>query len=866
MKKYVCLILLFLLGAEGVFSQKRPMKLDDCKLWRSVDQIQLSADGKWVVYNYRALYRQDLDTTYIYNVQTGETTCKAGLSNFSFMANGKLLKYEKKEEGDNSGRPSVYTLNLHTQQEKQWAKNIFLVPITGTDMAYYVQYKPTGKTDFTFVNLLTGEEQYIADINNFGQVEAGRLLYSVADSLKSTLYLWEKGRKTQIGEVPGYIASIANPDAKGRGTLSCASTYDTRFDVTSIYTYDLNKHICSKLLSYRDITGLPEGTKVSSMSRLINNKTQLLIDLEPIAYPQVKRETDQVNLELWVWDENISPRRSFKRSGFDASKYDKYVYDIATGKCFTLPTKGLSSLAFPQGEDVKGGIAFDATPWYKESDWTMSPNDDVYYIGMNGEKKKLASHGKYGLSWSPDGTKVLLYDPALKAWRLIDMATGNDRDLTTGKLPYPIYEEDHDYSFDAAPYGVAYWNPDNHTVTIYDRYDLWSLDLKGMKAPVCLTQGKGRKEQITFRKAEHPISSTDKLYLEGFDEKNKTKGLYLLAGKNLRDMAVDSQSNLVVKANTDNCKVVLWTKENYGERDFWVSDLTLRNPKRVTDSNPQVKDINWGTTRLYTWTNLEGKKNEGILFLPENYRKGQSYPVIVLFYEKMSQGLNSYRLPEYSSATIDIPWFVSNGYIIFCPDISYRIGAPYESCYNAVISGVEQLVKDGIADKERIGINGHSWGGSQTAWLVTRTNIFKCASPCSAVTDQVADYLMLRGTGQPNMYFEEDAQGRLGKTLWEDRELYLENSPVMHADKIHTPLLIFHGEKDTSVRIYQGMALYFAMRRLGRPAWLLNYRDVGHQMGGDVECRDFMQRLIGFFDYYLKDAPMPEWMKGDNNK
>lgn len=866
MKKYVCLILLFLLGAEGVFSQKRPMKLDDCKLWRSVDQIQLSADGKWVVYNYRALYRQDLDTTYIYNVQTGETTCKAGLSNFSFMANGKLLKYEKKEEGDNSGRPSVYTLNLHTQQEKQWAKNIFLVPITGTDMAYYVQYKPTGKTDFTFVNLLTGEEQYIADINNFGQVEAGRLLYSVADSLKSTLYLWEKGRKTQIGEVPGYIASIANPDAKGRGTLSCASTYDTRFDVTSIYTYDLNKHICSKLLSYRDITGLPEGTKVSSMSRLINNKTQLLIDLEPVAYPQVKRETDQVNLELWVWDENISPRRSFKRSGFDASKYDKYVYDIATGKCFTLPTKGLSSLAFPQGDDVKGCIAFDATPWYKESDWTMSPNDDVYYIGMNGEKKKLASHGKYGLSWSPDGTKVLLYDPALKAWRLIDMATGNDRDLTTGKLPYPIYEEDHDYSFDAAPYGVAYWNPDNHTVTIYDRYDLWSLDLKGMKAPVCLTQGKGRKEQITFRKAEHPISSTDKLYLEGFDEKNKTKGLYLLAGKNLRDMAVDSQSNLVVKANTDNCKVVLWTKENYGERDFWVSDLTLRNPKRVTDSNPQVKDINWGTTRLYTWTNLEGKKNEGILFLPENYRKGQSYPVIVLFYEKMSQGLNSYRLPEYSSATIDIPWFVSNGYIIFCPDISYRIGAPYESCYNAVISGVEQLVKDGIADKERIGINGHSWGGSQTAWLVTRTNIFKCASPCSAVTDQVADYLMLRGTGQPNMYFEEDAQGRLGKTLWEDRELYLENSPVMHADKIHTPLLIFHGEKDTSVRIYQGMALYFAMRRLGRPAWLLNYRDVGHQMGGDVECRDFMQRLIGFFDYYLKDAPMPEWMKGDNNK
>ena len=580
----------------------------------------------------------------------------------------------------------------------------------------------------------------------------------------------------------------------------------------------------------------------------------------------MRREADQVNLELWVWDENISPRRSFKRSGFDVSSYDKYVYDIVAGKCFSLPTKGLSSLAFPQGQEVKGCIAFDATPWYKESDWTMSPNNDVYYIGMNGSKKKLASHGKYDLSWAPDGSQALLYDPAPKAWRLINMATGDIRDLTTGKLPYPIYEEDHDYAFDASSYGVADWNMDNQSVIVYDRYDLWSIDLKNRKTPVCLTQGIGRKELITFRKAEKPVSiSGGKLYLEGFDEKSKTKGLYVLEGKRLRKMAVDPHYNLVVKASTANHKVVLWTKENYGERDFWVSDLTLRNPKRVTDTNPQVKYINWGSTQLYTWTNLEGKKNEGILFLPEDYQKGKSYPVIVLFYEKMTQGLNSYRIPEYSSATIDIPWFVSNGYVVFCPDISYRIGAPYESCYNAVISGVEQLIRDGIADKERIGINGHSWGGSQTAWLVTRTNLFKCASPCSAVTDQVADYLMLRGTGQPNMYFEEDAQGRLGKTLWEDRQLYLDNSPVMHADKIHTPLLIFHGEKDTSVRVYQGMALYFAMRRLGRPAWLLNYRDVGHQMGGDAECRDFMQRLIGFFDYYLKAAPMPEWMKAESN-
>ncbi|MCI1682679.1 MAG: prolyl oligopeptidase family serine peptidase [Bacteroides sp.] len=866
MRKYSCMIMLLLLfGIGEAFSQKSPMKLDDCKQWRSIDQIHLSADGKWVVYNFRALYRQDVDTTYMYNVRTKKTLRKVGLSNFSYMANGKLLKYERKGEGDNSGRPLVYTLNLATQKERQWPKNVFLVPITGTDMAYYVRYKPNGKIDFTFVNLLTEEEKCITDINNFGQVEANKLLYTVADSLSSTLYLWEKGKQTEIGEVPCYITSISSPDTNGRGTLSCASSYETRSDASSIYTFDLNKHLCTKLLSYEDISGLPEGTKVSSSSRLINNNTQLLVDLEPAVYPQVETEPRPVNLELWIWDENISPRRPFKRTGFDASSYDKYIYDIIDKKCFALPTKGLSSLAFPQGQNVKGCIAFDATPWYKESDWKMSPNNDVYYIGLNGNKEKLASHGKYDLVWSPDESSALLYDPALRAWRLINMITGSVQNLTTGKLPYPVYEEDHDYSFDASAYGVAGWNLPDQTVTVYDRYDLWNLDLKGKKAPVCLTQGIGRKEHIIFRKAENPSSLPGKLYLEGFDEKSKTKGLYVLQGKKLRMVAVDPQSNLVVKASTTNNAVVLWMKENYGERNFWIADLTLRNPERVTDTNPQTRNLNWGTTQLYTWTNFEGKKNEGILYLPEDYQKGKSYPVIVLLYEKMSQKLNSYLLPEYSSATIDIPWFVSNGYIIFCPDISYRIGAPYESCYNAVMSGVEKLIKDGIADKDRVGINGHSWGGSQTAYLVTRTNLFKCASPCSAVTDLVADYLMLRGTGQPNMYFEEDAQGRLGKALWEDKQLYLDNSPIMHADKIHTPLLIFHGEQDTSVRIYQGLALYFAMRRLGRPAWLLNYRDVGHQMGNEPDCRDFMQRLIDFFDHYLKGSPMPEWMKGDQS-
>lgn len=853
--------MLLLPWAGEALCQKPPMSLDDTKKWRMIDKIELSENGNWVLYNYRSIYTQGNDTTYLYNTKTHETKKFSGLDNVSLIANGKILKYEKKSADNQPGRPATFTLDIANGKEKEWPTNVFLVPIKGSDKAYYVSYQPDGKTDFTFINLLTGKEEHLKGINNYRQLNGNKVIYSVSDSVASTLYMMENGKKTRIGEVKGYISSISDPEKDGIGTVSVANDINNRFDVSSIYTYNLGKRNCTKLLTYADITGLPEGTKISSTSRFINNNSQLLIDLEPATYPSYPEESE-VNLELWKWDENVSPRRAFKRTGFSATDYDKYIYDIKSGRCFSIPTKGLSMPVFPDGGKVGGCIAYDETPWYKESDWTMAPNNDVWYVGLNGDKIKIGEHGKHSVSWSPDGSTALVYSPSSKSWIVVNMSNGAVKDLTAKTLPFPMYEEGHDYPFDAAPYGVAEWDMAKNTVTVYDRFDLWTLDLSGKKAPVCITQGVGRNKNITFRKAEDPTSKPGLLYLTGFDENTKTKGLYLLEGGKLKTLAADPTSNLTLRGVVNG--VAVWNKENYGEDEYWISDLSFRNPHRITDTNPHVRDLNWGKTRLYTWTNFEGKKNEGILYLPEDYKEGKSYPMIVTFYEKVTEGLNNYHTPEFSSAHIDIPWFVSNGYVVFSPDISYKIGDPYKSCYNAVVSGVEQLIADGIADKDLVGINGHSWGGSQTAWLVTQTDIFKCASPCSAVTDQVADYLMLRGTGQPNMYFQEDAQGRLGKTLWEDPKMYLENSPVMLADKIHTPLLIFHGEKDSSVRIYQGMALYFAMRRLGKPAWLLNYRNVGHYMAGEAECRDFSERLIGFFDHYLKGAEIPEWMKSND--
>ena len=283
---------------------------------------------------------------------------------------------------------------------------------------------------------------------------------------------------------------------------------------------------------------------------------------------------------------------------------------------------------------------------------------------------------------------------------------------------------------------------------------------------------------------------------------------------------------------------------------------------RLTDVNPQRKDYNWGSVQLVDWTNYEGKRNRGLLYLPEDYDPTRRYPVIVNFYETHTQDLHGYPIPMLSSGMINVVTYVSNGYVVFMPDVHFTVGAPGESSYNAVVSGTQMLIDRGIADKDRIGVQGHSWSGYQVAYLVTRTNIFRCASPGAAVSSMVSAYTGIRqGSGMPRMFMYEETQSRMGKTLWEDPEMYIRNSPIFNADKIQTPLLIFHCDKDEAVPYSEGLNLFLAMRRLQKPAWLLNYKGERHFLYNRAAEIDWSIRLQQFFDYYLKDAPMPRWMK-----
>ena len=207
-------------------------------------------------------------------------------------------------------------------------------------------------------------------------------------------------------------------------------------------------------------------------------------------------------------------------------------------------------------------------------------------------------------------------------------------------------------------------------------------------------------------------------------------------------------------------------------------------------------------------------------------------------------------------------FYISNGYLVFVPDIPYTVGYPGESAYNAVVSGTMAMInRFDFIDKDYIGLNGHSWGGYQIAYLVTRTNMFRCVHSGAPVSNMTSAYGGIRwGSGMSRMFQYEQTQSRIGGTLWEKPVHYIQNSPIFFVPKIETPVLMMHNDKDGAVPWYQGIEFFVALRRLNKPVWMLNYNGEEHGLGKQANQKDFTIRVFQYYNHFLKGTSAPEWM------
>lgn len=494
----------------------------------------------------------------------------------------------------------------------------------------------------------------------------------------------------------------------------------------------------------------------------------------------------------------------------------------------------------------------------------------TYYIINNdtAEKTAVVANLNGGISISPLGKFAVYFDRDKGNWNVYDIANKTTKVLNQ-HLNVKFVNEEFDMPDQPSSYGIDSWTDNDESVIIKDRYDLWEFFLSGNKKPRNLTNGFGRANKISFATYDFDpdvksLNRKSVVYLSAFNDTTKTNGFYktsINSGANPTEVFMGSFWGARTLAKAKDADVYLYVKESYQQSPNLFVTTGFKNQKQLTDTNPQQKNYNWGTSELVHWITPKGYSSEGILYKPEDFDPNKKYPMIVYFYEKLSDGLNRYIAPAPTPSRLNISYFVSNGYLVFAPDISYENGQPGQSAVEYINSGVEYLKKNSWLDGSKIGIQGQSWGGYQVAYLITQNNMYAAAWAGAPVANMTSAYGGIRwSTGMNRQFQYEKSQSRIGKNLWEARDLYIENSPLFFFDKVNTPVAIMSNDRDGAVPWYQGIEMFTALKRLGKPAWLLNYNGDDHNLMKRQNRKDIQIREQQFFDYYLKGAKAPVWM------
>ena len=539
-------------------------------------------------------------------------------------------------------------------------------------------------------------------------------------------------------------------------------------------------------------------------------------------------------------------------------------YDFSNKRFVQLATAEIKDVS--TRDNAKYAIGVDDTKYQKTISWLGYSYKDIYRIDMTtGESKRIISRSPRNPRMSPSGNYLYWFNREDGRHYSYDLENEDSFSLTDIELGI-FYDEENDRPMDPRSYGYGGWTADEEELVIYDRYDIWLARPNESRKIRKITNG--RKDQIEYRIV---ILDKERDYLSEqwlvrwINHKTKDEGyahLNVYSGELTQLFAgpykID-RSPLKAKSSND----IIWTKENYDIfPDLIHSDTLLQRQNIISNANPQQSEYSWGSIHMHEWKDDENMLRKGLLVLPDGFDPKKKYPLLVNFYERNSQNLHRHRAPYAHRSTINYAYYSSKGYILFNPDVYYKNGYPGKSCEVAVLSGVKSLIDKEFVDKDRIGVQGHSWGGYQVAHLLTKTDMFKCAESGAPVVNMISAYGGIRwGSGMSRQFQYEKTQSRLGATLWKNPELYIENSPVFNLDKVNTPVLILHNDEDGAVPWYQGIEYFVGLRRLGKPAWMLNYNGEPHWPIKWQNRLDFNIRMEQFFDHYLMDAPMPRWMK-----
>lgn len=788
--------------------------------------------------------------TKIPNVKSYKTPQKWSGTIAYLLEDVKVKKPVKKEEVKDDKKKEV----KKTKAKKVSAVNGYHLVLLNTenmqqDTIKYVTSFDFAKEHKSLVYITTGDDD---------GVEPGVYIKDLAKN--NTIQVFNSHPKTK------YYQLEFSDSGKNLGFVTDADTTKAFVRPNVLYTWNQTMQEAKKVV---DNDSSPKGYRVSSDGRISfsDDETKMYFGL---ATPAIVKDTtllpeEIVNVEVWTYDEpTLYTVQEIQVNADKRKSYQAVIHLNQNHKMVQIADETYPNTQLGNKGNAPIALVSNPTPYMLESQWTGNRGSDYAVLNTStGEKTPLLSKSIDFLRLSPTAKYAYAYNSVDSTWFTINLATKKQVNLTKGKVFYNELSDTPDY---AGSYGSAGWTTDDEYLLIYDRYDIWKFNPE-TGAGERLTNGRGQRtvyRYVRLDNEETNISLKDEWLLTTFNDVTKHSGYYSFNPKrNSGKQLITGPYSYSRPTKAQKADEVLFTRESFEEfPNLRISDLSFKKDLVISDANPQQKDYNWGTAELVHWTSLNGEPLTGMLIKPENFDPNKKYPMLVNFYERSSDGLYSHKAPSPGRSSINYSFYTSRGYVIFNPDIVYRDGYPGESAYNAVIPGVTSLIDKGFINKDKIGAQGHSWGGYQVAHLATKTDIFAAIESGAPVVNMISAYGGIRwDSGLSRQFQYEHTQSRIGGTPWEYPMRYIENSPIYNMDKVNTPILIMHNDADGHVPWYQGIEYFTALRRLGKPTWLLNYNGARHWPLKMQNRKDFNIRMAQFFDYYLKDAPKPVWME-----
>lgn len=908
------LVTLFL-GFHAV-GQKKILGPDVYNSWNRVGDVQLSQDGKFSVYSVKP-YRGD-GVLYLVNLETGkkdsvargyepkfdesgsfvvfkihpgfDTLRKAELAKVNKekwpkdslgiwnVSDGSLTKFDQLKEFKLSEKGNALGY-LSTKNE--WPKG-YLSKSESKKEARLEKKKGKIKTDgklLTLINPATKEKKCFRHVTLFEVSKDGKYAVFIQqekfkkDSVRLGIYdfskkeVWNDNKR--VSEYAGITFSGKNTTLLGLATVDTAS--NKRW---SLFTINPETKAFKQLIDTSMQFANDEVLSSNFKPYLNNNDADVFFgvaDRPEKPFKDTLLETEKSKVDVWHWkDKRLQPQQlvELKR---DQSRTNLAVYHLNSGQAVVL---GNDSLYLQPSERYNQEVILaNCDEQYRYQTWnTVNPTN--YYLVRVSDGKIMDLREKvYTRGYlSPNGKQFVYWNNLAKEYYLMNTDSQVEECLTcTWKGNF--FEDKNGMIEEDDPMGIIGWGPNDRNIFIQAEKDILSYEVDSKQLRSFTGSLQNSEQDTNYNYALFNLNPDsvnfypENMVLTRFSKITKVMDVYRVHGPSDKvpfELISGSGHHYFNFMKAKKSSRILFNRSSNSDfPDLFATTKPGDEVVQISRANPQQSQYNWSTVELIKWNSYSGIPLEGLVYKPENFDPNQEYPLLVYYYEMYSDEIHNHYAPKPTASIIFPTEYASAGYVVFIPNIRYTAGHPANSAYDCILSGTDAVLrKYSNIDSKRMGLQGQSWGGYQTAQLITMTDRFAAAMAGAPVGNMFSAYGGIRwGSGYSRQFQYEHSQSRIGKTIWDSPELYVENSPIFGLPKVKTPLLIMHNDEDGAVPWYQGIELYTGLRRLQKPVWLLNYNGDDHNLMKPANRMDLSIRMRQFFDFYLLNKPEPLWLK-----